>query len=126
MCCDDVGLIQRRSGGGYVYIYLDSVSFVSLSHHSFTHHKTDHRRVPSLSLTSHTTNTYTVKLTLHTHPLHQHNTNKMEPVYIVSTARTPIGSFLSSLSGQTYVDLGAHAVKGEYHRMHMMKHDSEQ
>ncbi|AOW01418.1 Thiolase, N-terminal domain-domain-containing protein [Yarrowia lipolytica] len=35
----------------------------------------------------------------------------MEPVYIVSTARTPIGSFLSSLSGQTYVDLGAHAVK---------------
>ncbi len=33
-------------------------------------------------------------------------------VYIVATARTPIGSLLGSLSSQTCVDLGAHAVKG--------------
>lgn len=33
-------------------------------------------------------------------------------VYIVSTSRTPIGALLGSLSSQTYVDLGAHAIKG--------------
>lgn len=37
-------------------------------------------------------------------------------VYIVSTARTPIGSLLGSLSSQTYVDLGAHAVKAALER----------
>lgn len=49
----------------------------------------------------------------------------MEPVYIVSTARTPIGSFLSSLSGQTYVDLGAHAVKGEYREMGLIQETAD-
>ncbi|AAS52086.1 ADR165Cp [Eremothecium gossypii ATCC 10895] len=34
-----------------------------------------------------------------------------ENVYIVAAARTPIGSFQGSLASQTYVDLGAHAVK---------------
>lgn len=33
-------------------------------------------------------------------------------VYIASASRTPIGALLGSLSSQTYVDLGAHAVKG--------------
>lgn len=33
-------------------------------------------------------------------------------VYIVATARTPIGSLLGGLSSLTYTDLGAHAVKG--------------
>ncbi|ANB12008.1 acetyl-CoA C-acetyltransferase [Sugiyamaella lignohabitans] len=32
-------------------------------------------------------------------------------VYIVAASRTPIGSLLGSLASQTYVDLGAHAVK---------------
>lgn len=35
----------------------------------------------------------------------------MPSVYIVSAARTPIGSFQGSLSSLTYSDLGAHAVK---------------
>lgn len=35
----------------------------------------------------------------------------VEPVYIVASSRTPMGSFMSSLSSQTYVDLGSHAVK---------------
>ncbi|KAH3661899.1 hypothetical protein OGAPHI_006078 [Ogataea philodendri] len=34
-----------------------------------------------------------------------------EHVYIVAAARTPIGSFQGTLSSQSYVDLGAHAVK---------------
>lgn len=34
-----------------------------------------------------------------------------DSVYIVSTARTPIGSFQGSLSSLQYVDLGSHAVK---------------
>lgn len=35
----------------------------------------------------------------------------MSSVYIVSTARTPIGSFQGKLSTLSYADLGAHAVK---------------
>lgn len=37
-------------------------------------------------------------------------------VYIVGTARTPIGSLLGQLSSQNYVDLGAHAVKAAISR----------
>lgn len=33
-------------------------------------------------------------------------------VYIVASARTPIGSLSGSLASLTYSDLGAHAVKG--------------
>lgn len=42
-------------------------------------------------------------------------------VYIVSTARTPIGSFLGSLSSQTAVDLGAHAVRAALERVPEIK-----
>ena len=39
-----------------------------------------------------------------------------EDVYIVSVARTPIGSLLGNLSTLNYVDLGAHAVKAALER----------
>ena len=39
------------------------------------------------------------------------------PVYIVSTARTPIGSFQGTLSSLTYSDLGAHAVKAALNKV---------
>jgi len=42
-------------------------------------------------------------------------------VYIVSTARTPIGSLLGSLASQTYVDLGAHAVRNAVERAGELK-----
>lgn len=45
----------------------------------------------------------------------------VEPVYIVSAARTPIGSFLSSLASLGYVDLGAHAVKGALEKVPQIK-----
>lgn len=35
-------------------------------------------------------------------------------VYIVSVARTPIGSLLGSLASLSATDLGAHAVKGMF------------
>lgn len=44
----------------------------------------------------------------HNHPKMTASDNS---VYIVSASRTPIGSLLGSLSSQSYVDLGAHAVK---------------
>lgn len=44
-----------------------------------------------------------------------------DSVYIVSVARTPIGSLLGSLSSQTYVDLGAHAVKSALERVPELK-----
>ncbi|KAG2415741.1 acetyl-CoA acetyltransferase [Aspergillus terreus] len=37
--------------------------------------------------------------------------SSLPPVYIVSAARTPVGSFLGSLSSQTAPQLGAHAIK---------------
>lgn len=37
-------------------------------------------------------------------------------VYIVSVARTPIGSFLGGLASVSATDLGAHAVKGKAFR----------
>ncbi|EMG50819.1 Acetyl-CoA acetyltransferase IA [Candida maltosa Xu316] len=43
------------------------------------------------------------------------------PVYIVSTARTPIGSFQGSLSSLTYADLGAHAVKAALAKVPQIK-----
>jgi acetyl-CoA C-acetyltransferase len=45
-------------------------------------------------------------------------------VYIVSAARTPIGSLLGSLSSQTYVDLGAHAVKAALSKVPEIKPDT--
>ncbi|GMM51378.1 acetyl-CoA C-acetyltransferase [Starmerella bacillaris] len=42
-------------------------------------------------------------------------------VYIVSATRTPIGSLLGSLSSQTYVDLGAHAVKSAVAKVPQLK-----
>jgi hypothetical protein len=39
--------------------------------------------------------------------------NLMEPVYVVSSCRTPIGTFQGSLSGLTAVDLGSICVKGK-------------
>ncbi len=38
----------------------------------------------------------------------------LPPVYIVSVARTPIGSFLGSLSSLSATQLGAHAIKGKF------------
>ncbi|KAJ6013268.1 Acetyl-CoA acetyltransferase IB [Penicillium herquei] len=40
----------------------------------------------------------------------------LPPVYIVSTARTPVGSFLGSLSSLTAPQLGAHAIKAAVER----------
>ena len=37
----------------------------------------------------------------------------LPPVYIVSAARTPVGSFLGSLSSLTAPQLGSHAIKGK-------------
>lgn len=42
-------------------------------------------------------------------------------VYIVATARTPIGSFQGSLSSLTYSDLGAHAVKSALEKVPQIK-----
>jgi acetyl-CoA C-acetyltransferase len=36
----------------------------------------------------------------------------LPPVYIVSVARTPVGSFLGSLSSLSATQLGSHAIKG--------------
>ncbi|KAL4977847.1 Thiolase, N-terminal domain-containing protein [Aspergillus desertorum] len=40
----------------------------------------------------------------------------LPPVYIVSYARTPVGSFLGSLSSQTAPQLGSHAIKAAVER----------
>lgn len=42
-------------------------------------------------------------------------------VYIVASARTPIGSFQGTLSSLTYVDLGAHAVKAALAKVPQIK-----
>ncbi|KAK5124162.1 hypothetical protein LTR85_001865 [Meristemomyces frigidus] len=39
-----------------------------------------------------------------------------KPVYILSAARTPVGQFLGSLSSQTAIQLGAHAIKAAVER----------
>ena len=46
------------------------------------------------------------------------------PVYIVSMARTPIGSFPGSLSSLGYTDLGAHAVKAALEKVPQIKPES--
>ena len=43
------------------------------------------------------------------------------PVYIVSTARTPIGAFQGALSSQPYSDLGAHAVRAALEKVPQIK-----
>jgi acetyl-CoA C-acetyltransferase len=40
----------------------------------------------------------------------------LPPVYIVSVARTPVGSFLGSLSSKSATELGAVAIKGAIER----------
>ncbi|KAJ6145218.1 Acetyl-CoA acetyltransferase IB [Penicillium chermesinum] len=42
--------------------------------------------------------------------------SSLPPVYIVSTARTPVGSFLGSLSSLSAPQLGAHAIKAAVER----------
>ncbi|KAL3470464.1 Thiolase, N-terminal domain-containing protein [Aspergillus californicus] len=45
----------------------------------------------------------------------------LPPVYIVSYARTPVGSFLGSLSSQTAPQLGSHAIKAAIERTNGIK-----
>ncbi|KAJ4420172.1 erg10, acetyl-CoA C-acetyltransferase [Gnomoniopsis sp. IMI 355080] len=45
----------------------------------------------------------------------------LPPVYIASVARTPVGSFLGSLSSLTAVQLGAHAIKAAVERVPEIK-----
>lgn len=47
-------------------------------------------------------------------------------VYIVSSARTPIGSFQGELSSLTYSDLGAHAVKSALAKVDIAPEDVEE
>ncbi|EPE10669.1 acetyl- acetyltransferase [Ophiostoma piceae UAMH 11346] len=48
------------------------------------------------------------------------------PVYIVSVARTPVGSFLGSLSSLTAIQLGAHAIKSAVERVPEIKPEDVQ
>ncbi|KAK4197849.1 putative acetyl-CoA acetyltransferase [Triangularia verruculosa] len=45
----------------------------------------------------------------------------LPPVYIVSAARTPLGSFLGSLSSLTAIQLGSHAIKSAVERVPEIK-----
>ncbi|KAK6214790.1 acetyl-CoA acetyltransferase [Colletotrichum tabaci] len=45
----------------------------------------------------------------------------LPPVYIVSAARTPVGSFLGSLSSLSATQLGAHAIKAAVERVPQIK-----
>lgn len=47
--------------------------------------------------------------------------SSLPPVYIASVARTPVGSFLGSLSSLTAVQLGAHAIKAAVERVPEIK-----
>ncbi|EEA22257.1 erg10, acetyl-CoA C-acetyltransferase [Talaromyces marneffei ATCC 18224] len=47
----------------------------------------------------------------------------LPPVYIVSSARTPVGSFLGSLSSLSATQLGSHAIKGALERAEGVKAD---
>jgi acetyl-CoA C-acetyltransferase len=47
--------------------------------------------------------------------------SSVPPVYIVSAARTPIGSFLGSLSSLTATQLGSHAIKAAIARVPQIK-----
>ncbi|TFB07492.1 Acetyl-CoA acetyltransferase [Trichoderma ghanense] len=50
----------------------------------------------------------------------------LPPVYIVSAARTPVGSFLGSLSGLSATQLGAAAIKGAVERSGVKPEDVEE
>ncbi|KAH6681120.1 acetyl-CoA acetyltransferase [Plectosphaerella plurivora] len=45
----------------------------------------------------------------------------LPPVYIVAAQRTPIGSFLGSLSSQTAIQLGSHAIKAAVEKVPQIK-----
>ncbi|KAI1375377.1 acetyl-CoA acetyltransferase [Hypoxylon crocopeplum] len=45
----------------------------------------------------------------------------LPPVYIVSAARTPVGSFLGTLSSLTAIQLGSHAIKAAVERVPQIK-----
>ncbi|CAK7242100.1 MAG: erg10, acetyl-CoA C-acetyltransferase [Sporothrix thermara] len=47
--------------------------------------------------------------------------SSLPPVYIVAAARTPVGSFLGSLSSLSAVQLGAHAIKSAVERVPEIK-----
>ncbi|CAK7236966.1 erg10, acetyl-CoA C-acetyltransferase [Sporothrix curviconia] len=47
--------------------------------------------------------------------------SNLPPVYIVAAARTPVGSFLGSLSSLSAVQLGAHAIKSAVERVPAIK-----
>ncbi|KAH8764806.1 Thiolase, N-terminal domain-containing protein [Diaporthe sp. PMI_573] len=47
--------------------------------------------------------------------------SSLPPVYIASVARTPVGSFLGSLSSKTAVQLGSHAIKAAVERVPEIK-----
>ncbi|KAE8550290.1 hypothetical protein EYB25_006514 [Talaromyces marneffei] len=47
----------------------------------------------------------------------------LPPVYIVSSARTPVGSFIGSLSSLSATQLGSHAIKGALERAEGVKAD---
>lgn len=47
--------------------------------------------------------------------------SSLPPVYIAAVARTPVGSFLGSLSSLTAVQLGAHAIKAAVERVPEIK-----
>ncbi|KUI70311.1 Acetyl-CoA acetyltransferase IA [Cytospora mali] len=47
--------------------------------------------------------------------------SSLPPVYIASVARTPVGSFLGSLSSLTATQLGAHAIKAAVERVPQIK-----
>jgi len=47
--------------------------------------------------------------------------SSLPPVYIVSVARTPVGSFLGSLSSLTAIQLGSHAIKSAVERVPEIK-----
>ncbi|KAJ9615816.1 erg10, acetyl-CoA C-acetyltransferase [Cladophialophora chaetospira] len=50
-----------------------------------------------------------------------HSRPSLPPVYIVATARTPVGSFLGSLSSLTAPQLGSHAIKSALERVPEIK-----
>ncbi|QIW96345.1 hypothetical protein AMS68_001863 [Peltaster fructicola] len=49
-----------------------------------------------------------------------------QPVYVLSAARTPLGMFLGSLSSQSAVQLGAHAIKSAVSRANIPGEDVEE
>ncbi|KAI5288741.1 erg10, acetyl-CoA C-acetyltransferase [Ascosphaera atra] len=48
------------------------------------------------------------------------------PVYVVAAARTPVGSFLGSLSSLSATELGAHAIRSAVERVPGIKPEQVQ